>query len=137
YDVYDIARYLRIDYPERHVDEFLLHGTISVDSYRILAMFYGNLELENVALSIPGWRFDASIPRGFAHSTQTATRGTRTLRDATRDFQDEIYSLTGSRGSVKLESLLRSIGRISSIPFYYSVVFMLLYPPRIASFLIG
>ena len=114
YDAYDIAGYLRMD-PEQHLDEFLLHGTIPADSYRILAMFHGNLELEDVALSIPGWEFAASIPGGFAHSTQKATIGTRTLRDATKDFQDETYSLTGTRDSIKLESLLLSVGRIPPI----------------------
>ena len=121
YDAYDIARYLRMGRPEQHLDEFLLHGTISADSYRILAMFYGNLELENVALFTPGWSLEASIPRGFAQSTQTATICTRALRDATKDFQDEMYSLTGTRGGVKLDSLLHSISGISSIPFLYSV----------------
>ncbi len=47
YDAYDIACYLRMDHPEQHLDEFLLHGTISADSYRILAMFRDNLELED------------------------------------------------------------------------------------------
>ena len=112
YDAYAIARHLGMDRPEQHLDEFLLHGSICADSYRILAMFHGALEPEEVVLSLPGWAFEASIPRGFAHSPNTYTIYTRTLTDATDDFRDETYSLTGIQGGAKLDSLLRSIGGI-------------------------
>lgn len=46
YDAYNIACNLGMDCPEQHLDEFLLHGAIWADSYRILAVFHGNLELE-------------------------------------------------------------------------------------------
>jgi hypothetical protein len=51
YDAYDIARHLPMRRPEQHLEEFLLHGSICADSYRILAMFHGTEELEEVALS--------------------------------------------------------------------------------------
>jgi len=109
YDAYDIARHLSMDRPEQHLGEFLLQGTIWADSYRILAMFYGNLPLEDVALSTQGWIFEASLPGGFTRYTQTAIIDTRTPRDVTKDLEDEIYSFTGTRGGVKLDCLLRSI----------------------------
>ncbi|KAM9877596.1 hypothetical protein VDGL01_08332 [Verticillium dahliae] len=105
YDAYDVARHLPMKRPEQHLDEFLLYGNICADSYRILAMFHGVLEPENVTLSPQGWVFEASVPGGFAHPTRTGT-----LRNATEDFRDETYSLTGIKGGVKLDSLLRSIG---------------------------
>lgn len=113
YDAYGIACYLQLDNPEIHRDEFLLRGAIDSDNYRILAMFHGTLGLEKVALTVPGWvPFEAIIPIGFARSMQTTLVNMRILRDATEDFLDEIYSLTGTGGGVKLESLLRSIGGI-------------------------
>ena len=112
YHAYDIACHLRMERPKQHLGEFLLHGSICAGSYRILAMFHGTQGLEEVALSLPGWTFEASIPRGFARSIQTSTICTRTLRNATSDFWEETYSLTGTIGGVKLSSLLSSIGRI-------------------------
>lgn len=110
YNAYDIARHLHMNHPEQHLDEFLLQGSICADSYRILAMFHGTHELEDVVLSLPDCTFEATIPGGFARSTQTSTICMRTLRNATGDFQDELYSLTGNIGGAKLDSLLRSVG---------------------------
>lgn len=113
-DAYNIACNLGMDCPEQHLDEFLLHGAIWADSYRILAVFHGNLELEDVALYGAGWSSEASIPGGFAHCTQTATICRRALGNATEDFRDEICSLTGTGSGNKLESLYPICG-ISSI----------------------
>lgn len=117
YDAYQIASNLPMGRPEQHLDEFLLHWAIWADSYRILAVFHGNGKLEDVALSLPGWMFEAKIPRGFAQSTNTSQICTRTLRYVTEDFWNELYSLTGARDCVRLGILLRSISGISGIMF--------------------
>jgi hypothetical protein len=113
-DAYSITCYPLMDRPMQHLEELLLRGTIWKNNYRILAIFHGTLELKDVGLSVQGWTFDARIPvpKGFAHSTQTSTICARALRETTEDFRSGIYSLTGSSGGVKLNSLLRSISRI-------------------------
>lgn len=84
YDAYGIACHLHTDRPAQHLDEFLLHGAIDSDSYRILSTLHGTLELKDMAVSVAGWTSEAKIPGGFAHSTQNSTLRTRVLKDATK-----------------------------------------------------
>jgi hypothetical protein len=48
-----------------HLNEYLIFGGIPADKYRILAIFNGQKEQENIALSVPGLRGSTTVPDTF------------------------------------------------------------------------
>jgi hypothetical protein len=55
-----------------HDDEYLIHGGISADDYRLLAAFEGQGE-RVVALSVPGLTGSTTVPDGFMTTALGAT----------------------------------------------------------------
>jgi hypothetical protein len=104
YNAYDVAKMLgyrngssnprkRL---ENHLDEYLVFGGISADEYRILAIFNGQKEQENIALSVPGvpgLSRSATVPDAF----MTDIPG----RTAKEKLENEIYQHTSIRGESK------------------------------------
>jgi hypothetical protein len=91
YDAYDVARMLGyLDKSSKHLDEYLAHEGISADSYRILAIFNGQKEQKDIALSVPGLQGSATVPGPFL----TDVPG----RTAKEKLENEIYQHTGLRG---------------------------------------
>lgn len=72
-----------------HDDEYLIHGGISADDYRLLAVFDGQKE-QRLGLYIPGLTGSTTVPDGFM-STAPETTGNEKL-------QNTIYMYTGIRG---------------------------------------
>lgn len=115
YDAYGVAGRLQPAHQDRHLDEFLLRGAIDSESYRIMAAFDGNREQEDVTLTTISPRIicTATIPRGFTRCAQFSAFGQAPSRDATVNIRDELYSRTGTRDEVKLDSLLRRISGVA------------------------
>ena len=106
YDAYDVAKSLgyrdgssnprkRL---ENHLDEYLIFGGFLADEYRVLAIFNGQNEQENIALSVLGMRGSATISDAF----MTAVPG----RTANEKLENEIYQHTGIRGESEQLSCL-------------------------------
>ncbi|KAI1424310.1 hypothetical protein F5Y12DRAFT_461847 [Xylaria sp. FL1777] len=112
FDAYKIACHLKCPNLAQHMNEYLLHGGIYADQYRILAIFHGSGDLEPVKLSVAGSEFTARLPRDFVRSLVKLpgnTFGNKILQDITEDVKLEVYSLTGDKGGFRLERLLLSI----------------------------
>ncbi len=107
YDAYEVAKTLgyRNDNSNarrrlaNHLHEYLVSRCISADEYRILAIFEGQMEQENVALSVPGLTGLAVIPDAFMRDVPGKT--------ATEKLENEIFEGTGIRG--KSEQLLHLV----------------------------
>ncbi|KAJ6197806.1 hypothetical protein J3E72DRAFT_192606 [Bipolaris maydis] len=93
YDASEVAKMLRCsnDGGNRcnHDDEYLIHGGISADDYRLLAVFDGQKE-QRLGLNLPGLIGSTTVPDGFI-STAPGTTGNEKL-------QNTIYMYTGIRG---------------------------------------
>ena len=108
YDAYDVAKMLgyrdESSNPrkrlENHLDEYLVSGGILADEYRILAIFNGQKEQGNIALSVPGLRGSATVPDAFMTAVPGGT--------ANEKLENEIYQHTGIRG--ESEQLLYLVG---------------------------
>lgn len=74
-----------------HLDEYLVFGGIPADEYRILAIFNGQKEQENIALRVPRLlRASATVPDAFMTDVPGIT--------ANEKLENEIYQHTGIRG---------------------------------------
>ncbi|KAI8648836.1 hypothetical protein NCS56_01499600 [Fusarium sp. Ph1] len=114
YDAFSIADALNIESPDRFLHEVLIHGGISADSYRILAILHGIQTTEDVALSVDGMAMMANMPGDFIAGVQRTTLiGIRQLPDPTDRLRDEIYALTGTRDDAKFLLLTLSIANIA------------------------
>ncbi|WXC51015.1 hypothetical protein QX201_010720 [Fusarium graminearum] len=76
YDAFEIANSLGLKKPGkpdlfRH--EVLIHGGISADSYRILAMFPGVQPTVDIALCVPNMTMMVEVPRDFIAGVQVNT----------------------------------------------------------------
>ncbi len=67
YSAYDVAHALQFSGRQlgQDRDEILVCGGIFADSYRILALFRGILPPEDIAISLPGLRFEVRVPGNF------------------------------------------------------------------------
>jgi hypothetical protein len=72
-----------------HDDEYLIHGGISADDYRLLAVFEGQGE-RVVALSVPGLTGSTTVPDEFMTTAPGATEQEK--------LGNTIYMHTGTRG---------------------------------------
>jgi hypothetical protein len=99
YDAYEVAKTLGFcdggsNARKRlapHLHEYLVFGGIPADEYRILAVFNGQREQENIALSVPRLLSgSATVPDAF----MTDVPG----RTANEKLENEIYQHTGIRG---------------------------------------
>ena len=108
YDAYEVAKTLEYcdgglhvrNRSTIHLDEYLVFGGILADEYRVLAIFNGQREQENIALSVPRLSGSATIPEAF----MTDVPG----RTANEKLENEIYQHTGIKG--RSEQLLYLIG---------------------------
>lgn len=102
YDAYEVAKALERDGgldSSSHTDEYLVYGGIWADEYRVLAVFGGQNELENVPLEVPGLIGSSTVPAFTTNvSCETARRGLKEM------LEQEISSRTGIYG--KSEQLL-------------------------------
>ncbi|KID90370.1 hypothetical protein MAJ_10966, partial [Metarhizium majus ARSEF 297] len=114
YDAYSIASALDLR-NNNNLDPFLhevwIHGGISADSYRILAMFHGTDNLEELALRVDGLTMMVWIPGGFIHAARARTYNGRP--DATDTLRNEIQARTGIIDNTKFLHLALSIGNVS------------------------
>lgn len=76
-----------------HTDEYLVYGGIWADEYRVLAVFSGQNELENVPLEVPGLIGSSTVP-AFTTSVSSDT-ARKKLKEM---LEQEIYSRTGIYG---------------------------------------
>ncbi|TRX96474.1 hypothetical protein FHL15_002746 [Xylaria flabelliformis] len=115
FDASNVARYL--DGPDNprlswHENEYLLHGGIYAEQYRILAKFRGDGDLEPVKLSVKDSQFVTSLPGDFVHSLGGLPVNpiiTET-QDITEAIKREVFAFTGDKSGFKLECLLLSMG---------------------------
>lgn len=110
YDAYDVARGLgyrqgsrnRRQRLENHLDEYLVCGGVPADEYRILAIFHGHGQRQDLALSIPGLRGFAVVPPEFVRDVPGRTPNEK--------LENEIYQNTGIRG--QSEKLFYLVGKM-------------------------
>ncbi|KAI4164367.1 MAG: hypothetical protein LQ342_002014 [Letrouitia transgressa] len=112
YDAYDVAKML--GYPgkrlEYHLDEFLVYGGISADDYRVLAIFDGQKEQEDIALHMSGLQGSITVPDSF----MTDIPG----RTAKEKLENEIYRNTDIRGdSEQMRYLAEVLAGASRLPW--------------------
>jgi hypothetical protein len=106
YDAHEITRQLRQlrrEDPEKgfqHHHEYLVHGGISADEDRVLAIFDGQGQQTNIPLSLQHLAGSVTIPDTFMLNTPGKT--------AKKKLQFEIYQRTGVDGDSK--QLLYLIG---------------------------
>ncbi|GAB0139118.1 hypothetical protein EsDP_00007333 [Epichloe bromicola] len=111
YDAYSIARALGFQNPRPFKNEVWVHGGISADSYRILAIFSGTKMTEEVALRVNGSTVMVQMPGGFIRGVRTRSHdGVQFRPDATDALREEMQSLTGIIDNAKFLHLARSIG---------------------------
>ncbi|KAK4069849.1 uncharacterized protein Triagg1_6644 [Trichoderma aggressivum f. europaeum] len=108
YDALQIARDLGLGNLDWFRNEVLVHGAIYADNYRILAIFPGNENTKEVVLHLDGLNRRARIPGEFIDGV-SIKRTIGGMPDVTELLQDEIYSLTGTRGDAKLNPLVLSM----------------------------
>ncbi|EXK25165.1 hypothetical protein FOMG_18168 [Fusarium oxysporum f. sp. melonis 26406] len=117
YDAFAIARVLgleKLDKPDLFLYEVLIHGEISADSYRILAMFPGIQSTVGVALCVPRMNMMVEVPGDFIAGVQVRTLiCTRQLPDPTVKLGDEIYIHAGKRDDAKLFPLVLSMANLA------------------------
>ncbi|KAL7936041.1 hypothetical protein V8C35DRAFT_296684 [Trichoderma chlorosporum] len=108
YDASLIAKRLGLEDLHLFRHEVLVHGTISADSYRILAIFNGNSRIRDVTLSIPGLNIRAKIP-GDVIDEAVIHDGMQPPPDVTNALRDEVYIHTGTRDDAKFIPLALSM----------------------------
>ncbi|KAF7514237.1 hypothetical protein GJ744_000007 [Endocarpon pusillum] len=98
-----------------HLDEYLVFREIPADAYRVLAIFNGRREQENIDLSVPGLTGSATVPDAFMRDVPG-----RTAKDK---LKNEIYQHTGiSEESEHLLYLVRSMVGAFGFPWTSFVV---------------
>ncbi|KAH7199208.1 hypothetical protein BKA60DRAFT_583176 [Fusarium oxysporum] len=117
YDAFAIARVLgleKVDKPDLFLYEVLIHGEISADSYRILAMFRGIQPTVDIALCVHKMNMMVEVPGDFIVGVQVRTFiCTRRLPDLTVKLGDEIYMHTGRSDDAKLFPLVLSMANLA------------------------
>lgn len=94
YDAYEVAKALQRDGgldSSSHTDEYLIYGRIWADEYRVLAVFSGQNELENVPLEGPSLTGSSTVPDFTTSQVSSETAGNR----LEQMLGQEIYSRTG------------------------------------------
>ncbi|WKT53773.1 hypothetical protein QSH57_004357 [Fusarium oxysporum f. sp. vasinfectum] len=114
YDAFAIARVLGLKKLNVFLYEVLIHGRISADSYRILAMFHGIQSTVDVALCVDRMAMMAEMPGDFIGGVQARTLVCiRHLPKATDRLRDEMYARTGTRDDAKFLPLALSIANVA------------------------
>lgn len=114
YDAFSIAQALGLQNLDPFLKEIWVHGGISADSYRILAIFPGTKITEEVALRVNRLTMMVQMPGGFLRGVRTwSHNGVQFRPDATDALQEEIQSCTGIVSNVKFPHLALSIGDVS------------------------
>lgn len=114
YDAFAIARVLGLEKLDLFLYEVLIHGGISADSYRILAMFHGIQSTVDVALCVARMTMMAEVPGDFIAGVQVRTPiCTRQLPDLTVRLRDEIYMHAGKRDDAKFFPLILSMADLA------------------------
>ncbi|KAL7802807.1 hypothetical protein V8C43DRAFT_80992 [Trichoderma afarasin] len=105
YDALKIAENLGLDNLDWFENEVLVHGGISADNYRILAIFHGNGNIKEAELHLDGLNTDFYIPGEFINGV-SIKRDTGGKPDATQLLRDEVYTRTGTRDDAKVIPLV-------------------------------
>lgn len=116
YDALSIAQALGLQNIDPFLNEIWVHGGISADSYRMLAIFRGTEITEEVALRVDGLTMMVKMPGGFIRRDRTRSHnGVQMRPDATDALREEIQSCTGVVNDFKFFHLALSMGNISFI----------------------
>ncbi|KAL6824015.1 hypothetical protein V8C40DRAFT_28990 [Trichoderma camerunense] len=108
YDAWRIARDLNLGNLQWFGNEVLVHGGISADSYRILAIFHGNGNIKQATLRLNGLNATVEVPGEFIDGVSIKRNISRKL-DATELLRDELYTRTGTRDDAKFIPLVLSM----------------------------
>ncbi|KAI0855006.1 hypothetical protein F4860DRAFT_520297 [Xylaria cubensis] len=112
FDASDIARDIGCQKVSWHENEYLLHGGIHAEQYRILAMFRGDDDLEPVKLSVKDSQFEIDLPGDFIRSLgELPVNPINTgAQDITEAIKREFFTRTRDQSGSKLDYLLLSMG---------------------------
>jgi len=102
YSASNIAQALGLSEPHFHQHEYLLHGLVIAESYRILAIFKGTSLVAPAEISIDSMAVDALIPEDF-HSLYSEGKS------MAEPLYDELYCRTGMRDITKLRMLAAAL----------------------------
>lgn len=106
YDAFSIAHALGFQNLGPFLNEIWVHGGISADSYRILAIFPGTKTTEEVALRVNTRTMMVQMPGGFIRGVRTRSHnGVQFRPDATDALREELQSCTGIVDDVKFSHL--------------------------------
>jgi hypothetical protein len=97
YDAYEISQTLRFGSSDPFLYEILVHGGISAQEYRILAVFRGSC-LEDTVLCLDEMIATGQLPNEFLAGTcQSTVNFGRYLPDCTDRLWEELYMRTGTK----------------------------------------
>jgi hypothetical protein len=117
YDAYDAAVSVGRN-PSVHLDEYLVHGGISADEYRVLAVFEGQGEQLNIPIGVPGFQSTTIMPEAFMTNTPS-----NTAEENLEKLMYEVYQRTGLNCvSKQLLYLIGNMAGVHDIPGHSFVV---------------
>ncbi|KAL6690420.1 hypothetical protein J3F84DRAFT_211737 [Trichoderma pleuroticola] len=112
YDALRIAEDLGLDNLGRFRNEVLVHGGVSADSYRILAILPGNGNIKEAVLHLDGLDTEVHIPGEFIDGV-SIKRDIGGKPDATELLRDELYTRTGTRDDANFIPLVLSMADLT------------------------